>query len=678
MERSEQAIIPDRFGQFCSILDTSRGAAAVLNKRRKHRGPSGAVWGLVVLAVAIAAAVAVYISDKRAQTSRKDTGPSPQEAGTALPATAPATQPAAGPALAAGPVTFNRDIAPIVHAHCISCHHDRGQAPFALVSYSDVQKRAALIAKVTARRYMPPWLPERGVVQYVGERGLSDEQIALLGRFAEQGAPQGEGVAPRPPPMPATWQLGEPDLVVRMPLTYMLPSSGVDVYRNFVVPISMPESKWVRAVEMLPGSKSVMHHAFVMFDRSGEARRRDARDSELGYPGMNAGEEVSGPPGHFLSWQPGKTALAPPPGLHWQLDKSIDMVLQLHMKPTGKPEPVQPSVAFYFADGPPTRRAFALLLRSVEIDIPAGAKDYAVESTYVLPIDVEATAVLPHVHYRGKQLMAWYELPDGKKDWLLLIKDWDFNWQGDYQFKNPIRLPRGTRVSMRYTFDNSAENPRNPHNPPKAARYGLNTEDEMAELWLQVVTDKPQDYALLYNDYRSKYGVHDEIARAKKMLEISPDNAEWHVALATALIEWGRASAGQEHLEKALSLEPGNAKAHFHLGLLKTRRDDRAGAQAAFEAAVAADPAHYKALGSLGALHMQAGELPKAQEFLIKAIDINPNDPVIHKNLAQVHAAQKNFDKAIESLEKAVKLEPDDPIAREWLERARTAKAGQQ
>ena len=654
-----------------------------MSKRHRHRQSAGIVLAFLGLALGIAAAVYVYLKDQgyiRPAVAKQEPEETPRQTATApttQPLTAPATRPITPTVALAREVTFNRDIAPIIHANCVSCHHERGQAPFPLVTYGDVQKRAGLIAKVTATRYMPPWLPEHGAAEYVGERRLSDEQIAMLQRFAQTNAPQGDGEAPRAAVPSSTWQLGEPDLVVQMPVTYMLPSGGRDVYRNFVVPVSLTDGKWIRAVEMAPGSKSVVHHAFVMFDRTGEARRRDAQDSEMGYPGMSAGADVEGPPGHFLSWQPGKMALVPPPGLQWRLDKGTDMVLQLHMKPTGKPEPVQPSVAFYFADAPPTRMAYALLLRSVDFEIPAGAKDHAVESTYVLPVDAEATAVLPHVHYLGKQLMAWYEKPDGSKGWLLLIKDWNFDWQGDYQFKTPIKLPRGTRLSMRYTFDNSADNPRNPNNPPKAVRYGLNSADEMAELWLQIVPDRPEDYATLVQDYQGVYGIPDGIARARRMLEASPDDPELRLELAIALIKGRRTSAAQEELDKVLAVQPRNARAHYHLGMLRQGVGDSPGAIAAFEQAAAVDPNDYKSLNNAAMLLAQKGELPRAQEALTKAVAVNPNDVLIHYNLGQVYGLQKKFDQSIESLEKALKLDPGNPAVQDWLNRVRAAKAGQ-
>ena len=203
-------------------------------------------------------------------------------------------------------VTFNRDIAPIVYRSCIVCHRPGESAPFSLLTYTEARKRAGLITALTTSRVMPPWLPARGGIEFLGERGLSDEEIALIRLWVEQGAAEGD--AADLPPLPEFtrgWQLGEPDLILTMEDAFSVPAEGFDVYRNFVLPIPVSTPRWVKAVELRPGNPRVVHHAVMQVDRSRSSRRRDEEDAGPGFSGMDlAGSEAPG--GQSLGWTPGK------------------------------------------------------------------------------------------------------------------------------------------------------------------------------------------------------------------------------------------------------------------------------------------------------------------------------------------------------------------------------------
>ena len=216
--------------------------------------------------------------------------------------------PAPATTLVSGPVTFSRDIAPLVFEHCAECHRPQGAGPFPLLTYDDVRRRANQIATVTGSGFMPPWLPEPAYGQFVGERRLSPEQIEMLRHWAEQGALEGDPTeVPARPQWTEGWQLGEPDLILTLPEPYTLAAEGPDVFRNFVVSIPVSGTRYVRAVELHPGRKQVVHHAIVMVDPQGGAARLDAEDPEPGYDGMDS---IYGhaPDGHFLGWTPGKVA----------------------------------------------------------------------------------------------------------------------------------------------------------------------------------------------------------------------------------------------------------------------------------------------------------------------------------------------------------------------------------
>ncbi|MHA3775403.1 tetratricopeptide repeat protein [Verrucomicrobiota bacterium sgz303538] len=537
--------------------------------------------------------------------------------------------------------TFNGEIAPIIFSHCVECHHPGGAGAFSLATYTDVKKRAKLIARVTANRYMPPWLPEPGHGDFLGERRLSDEQIALIGRWWNAGAPQGAAADLQVKPQWSDdWRFGKPDLVVTLPESYTLPAGGKDVYRNFVIPNVVLTDRYLRASEFRPGAAAI-HHAFVLLDDTGGARRRAARETAPGFPGMDTAG-AGAPDAMFMGWQPGKRPAEAPPGLAAVLRKGSDLVLQLHMRPTGKPEKIQPSVALYFADQPPTRSAFMLLLRSVDVDIPPGASDYAIESSYKLPVDVDALSILPHLHYLGKEVHGWAELPDGTQRELILIKQWDFNWQGDYRYATPVFLPKGSTLRMRFTYDNSASNARNPNQPPKRVTYGLQSSDEMGELWLQLLPRNPGDLDVLRRDFAKNKGLPDSIAWATAMLLLNPKDAATRAKLGTALAVAGRTDEAIQALEQAIADDPKLARANYVLGQVFLRQQNATKAKTAFERAVALDPDNANMQNDLGWLLLATGEISKAIEHLEKAVQLNPADALARQNLEKARAMNLN------------------------------------
>ena len=529
--------------------------------------------------------------------------------------------------------TFNRDIAPIIFGHCVECHHPDGSGPFSLATYADVQKRAKLIARVTTSRLMPPWLPEPGHGVFVGERRLTAEQIALIDGWWKTGALEGAAED-----LKATaqwnddWRLGKPDLVVTLPQPYLLPAEGKDVYRHFVIPNLVPTGRYLRATEFRPGNTAAVHHAFVLFDESGGARRRDAEDAEQGFPGMDPGGAAAAH-AMFNSWQPGKGASQAPAGAAAILRPTTDLVLQVHMRPTGKPEKVQPSVALYFTDQPPTRSPVMVFLRSVVMDIPPGAQDYAVEASYQLPVEVEALAVLPHMHYLGREVRGWAELPDRTRRELIYIKQWDFNWQGDYQYAAPVVLPKGSTLRVRWTYDNSADNPRNPNQPPQRVSYGLQSSDEMGELSLQLLPRNPADHAALMEDVMKNVAIPDAIAFAEVMLRKNPKDAVRRANLGAALAVGGRLNEAVQALEDAIFDDPQLSQAHYTLGQIAMQRQDARKARRALQRAVELDPRNAKIHNDLGMVLLVMGQTEAAIEHLTKAVELNPTDPLPRRNL---------------------------------------------
>ena len=495
--------------------------------------------------------------------------------------------------------------------------------PFALLDYSDVRKRVGQIAVVTKSRLMPPWLPEHGYGDFALERRLSDEQIETIQRWVQEGAI--EGNPSDLPPMPKWregWQLGEPDLVVRLPQRYTLRPGGTDVFRNFVIPVPLSSTRYIRAMEFQPDNAMILHHAIVGVDRTRSSRRLDEEDPEPGFDGMLA-EGIQSPAGNFLGWTPGRGPVVEPADMSWPLDRGTDLVVQLHMFPHGKAETIQPSIGFFFSETPPKRRAFVVKLGSKTIDIPPGVKNYTVTKLHP-PADVEALSVYPHAHYLGKDIKGFATLPDGTVKWLIWIKDWNFNRQEQYRYARPLFLPRGTVVTMQYTYDNSADNVRNPHNPPRRVLFGQHSSDEMGELWLQVLPRNDVDIAILARDYRQRE-LNFDIASAEMMVRVDPDNASRRNFLAAGYMQIGRIEEAIGHLREALRLNPEHAEAHNKLG---------------------------QALQS-------AGSPTEAIVHFRQAVRLKPNDDRVHFNLANALNAVGRGDEAIPEFRRAIVLDPD-------------------
>ncbi len=542
----------------------------------------------------------------------------------------------ASDAVSSGRRTFNKDIAPILFKNCALCHRPEQAGPFSLLTYADGKKHAKQIVEVTRKRYMPPWLPEPGYGEFAGERRLSSDQIDIIEKWAIEGA--AEGLPEDLPPAPKWsdgWQLGQPDLIVQMPEAYTLPAEGKDVYRNFVMHIPVSSRRFVRAVEFLPGNWKTVHHAFINVDETRMSWRLAEHGTPPGFEGMILPETARMPGGQLLGWQPGKMPSFAPRGLAWILNTNTDLVLQLHMHPTGKLESVQPSVGFYFTDEPPTNSGFRINLTYLPINIPAGVKDYVVEESYILPVDVQVLAVSPHTHYLGKQLEGYAILPDGSREQLLLIKDWDFNWQGDYRYSRPVFLSKGTTLVMRFSYDNSAENARNPSQPPRRVTYGLQTTDEMGELFFQVLPRNVQERTILAEDFSRKLAQYT-IDYNAYLLRTNPNDAVAHTKVGRALVYLGRVADGLEHLRSAVNADPGYDKAHYELGFVYLRQNRLPDAKSEFETVIRLNPEDYQAHGSLGSIWLKLGRFEEAEACFRTALRLNPQDAIAQKNLERL------------------------------------------
>ena len=557
---------------------------------------------------------------------------------------------------AAAQVTFARDVAPIVFEHCVPCHRAGEIAPFALTSYRDVRQRASQIADVTARRIMPPW-KARGEPAFVGARTLTDAQIGILHDWVAGGAVEGNPADL--PPLPEAiggWRLGPPDVVVRIPQPYVLPADGADVFRTFVIPIPTTTTKYVRAIEFHPESARAVHHANLGVDRTQSSRHLDGLDAEPGYAGGMV-PDASYPPGHMLGWTPGQRPRPSPEGSAWRLDAGSDLVVQLHLQPTGKPEPVQVSVALYFTDQPPTRTPVGLRLGSQTIDIAPGA-EYVVTDSYRLPADVEVHAIQPHAHNLGRRMQASATLPDGSTRSLIEIDDWDFRWQDVYRYATPIFLPRGTTIAMRFVYDNSAANPRNPFNPPRHIVWGQNTSDEMGDLWIQVIPTTPADLFRLSDDVERKK-LTEDIAGFTKVLEGDPRNPLRHDQVALLHLRAGKVDRAIVHLRESLRLNPASAPTRYNLGIALSQQKKLDEALAEFREALRLDAGHADAHNNAGAMLHVLGRLDEAARHYRRAVELRPDNVDAHSNLGRILMTTGQDAAAVDAFRRALSIRAD-------------------
>lgn len=562
--------------------------------------------------------------------------------------------------------TFSRDIAPIVFEACVSCHRANGPGPFALTTYDEVRRRATQIAKVTASRFMPPWKVEPGVSHFVGQRLLSDKEIALIDQWAKSGAPEGDPKeTPAVPKFADGWLLGKPDLIVKPDKAYVLPAQVTDAFRIFAIRIPVTKRTYVTGIEFHPGNARVVHHANIRIDRTTATRRLDEADPLPGYDGLMP-RSAEYPDGHFLGWTPGQIAPLVQPELAWTLEPGSDLVVQLHLQPSGAAEEVLPEIGLYFTDRTPDKTPTILRLGSQGIDIPPGESHYVIRDSYVLPADVQLLAIQPHAHYRAREIRGVATLPDGTSRVVMNIKDWDFRWQHVYREESPIVLPKGTRLSMEYTYDNSSTNPRNPELPPARVYWGQRSRDEMGDLWFQLLAVNERDRQSMSDQILSKMTREDAIG-IETMLKVSPDDHELHDDVAMLYLSMGQPGLAVQHFASSAKLQPGSAPAQFNLGTALTIAGRLDEAARSFEQALSLRPDYPQARNNLGRVRLEQGRVVEAVRLFEESVRLDPQNPQAWFNLSEAHAARADYDQAIAALDRAAKLPLSEALAKEVL-----------
>lgn len=524
---------------------------------------------------------------------------------------------------------------------------------------------------------MPPWPPARGFGSFLDERRLTPDEINRIAQWVADGSVEGAASdLAAPPRWNDSWQLGTPDLVVALDRPYTLQAEGSDVFRNFVIPIPLDRARYVRGLEFRSSAENVIHHATILLDRSGASRTLDEEDDEPGFQGDVFSESTHNPSAHAVGWTPGKSPRLEPPDMAWELPGGSDLIVQLHMIPSGKPETIQPRIGLVFATVPPKRVSIDFKLGTKSIDIPAGDRAYVVTDQYTTPVDLDVLSVYPHAHYLAHDIQAFATLPDGSVRWLVWIKDWNFRWQDEYRFTAPVFLPRGSRIVMRYTYDNSDANIHNPAHPPKRVRFGPASTDEMGDLWLRLLPRSPADATALARDYiRRELLKH--VAFAERMVGEHPREAKWRGLLGARYVQADRVDEGIRELEAAVRFEPSHPEANNNLGAALLRRGRPAAAVPFLRTAVRLMPDNAEAHLNLANALQGSGDLDGAIDQFRRSVALNPNVAEAFNNLGAALAARGRIADAIAEFERALQIQPQYPDAKRNLALAKQLTARQ-
>jgi hypothetical protein len=377
-------------------------------------------------------------------------------------------------------VTYSKDVAPILQKACQACHRPGQAGPFALLSYDDAVKHARMIREVTAQRRMPPWHADPRHGTFANDRRLSRAEVETLSSWVAAGMPRGaDKDLPKPIDWPTGWLLGKPDLVIQMPEEFEVPATGTLPYKNWIVDPKFTEDRWVRLAEARPGSAEVVHHLVVYIVPQGHSPLRP--DGTLRA---------------LVGWAPGDLGLVCPPDTALRVPKGCKLRIEMHYTPNGKATKDRSSFGLTFAKKPPKFEMLMSEFANTGIAVPPHDPHYRAEATFRLPADARILSFVPHMHWRGKDYRYEAIYPDGKRQTLLSVPRWDFNWQAVYRFREPLKLPRGAKIHAVAHWDNSRNNPLNPA-PQKKVYFGLQTWEEMMVGWVNYVWERPETAAEL-------------------------------------------------------------------------------------------------------------------------------------------------------------------------------------
>ena len=374
------------------------------------------------------------------------------------------------------PVTFTKDVAPILYKSCVECHRPTMFAPMSLVTFDDARPWARSIKQRVVSRTMPPWGADPAHGSFKNDPRLSQAEIDTIAKWVDDGAPKGDDKdLPPVPQLAEGWTIGKPDAVFTMEEEYKIPASGTIPYLYLRVPTYLTEDKWIQAIEIKPGARSHVHHVLAYTQPAGQTPN----------PGGALG------PTNIGGVTPNKPGLVFEPGVARLFRGNSDIVLQMHYTTNGTEATDRTTVAVIYAKEPPTKLAAGGMALNPRFVIPANDGNAEVRATQTLTKDTLVTAYTPHMHVRGKDMTYIAHYADGTDETLISVPKYDFNWQITYQLAQPKLLPKGTKVEVIAHFDNSTANKFNP-DPSKDVRWGDQTWEEMMIGFYSTVVDLPQ------------------------------------------------------------------------------------------------------------------------------------------------------------------------------------------
>lgn len=382
----------------------------------------------------------------------------------------------AGAKTAKSEETYTKEVSRIIQNRCQNCHRPGQTAPFSLMSYDDAVKHARMIREVTQQRRMPPWHADPRHGHFSNDRRMTDAEIKTIAAWIDSGMAKGDDKdLPTPIDWPEGWRHGKPDMIISMPEEFEVPADGSLPYKHYTIDPKFTEDKWVRIAEGLPGEPSVVHHLVVYILKPGQ-------------------QQPFSPDGNIqilVGWAPGDLGTVCPPETALRIPKGATLRFEMHYTPNGKKVKDRSKVGITFAEKPPKYEYFTNAFMNEAIVVPPNDPNYKAEAMWRLRGDARILNFVPHMHWRGKNYRYEVIYSDGKRETILSVPRWDFNWQNVYQLKEPLKLPKGAKLHAVAHWDNSPNNPYNPA-PDKSVRFGLQTWDEMMVGWVAYVWERPE------------------------------------------------------------------------------------------------------------------------------------------------------------------------------------------
>jgi len=401
--------------------------------------------------------------------------------------------------------TWHEDIACIVYTHCTPCHHDNGAGHFSLTTYTDAVFWRNEMRAATQVRYMPPWPPDPQYRALAHERVLSQQEIDLIAAWVDGGYPEGDPANALPAPTYSDGPvIADPEITAIME-DFVIPPSSSDLYRCFVLDVDNPSDRFITGLEVIPGNTAMVHHVLVFQDNTGQARLLDQNDPGPGYTSFGG---IGVPSAKLIgAWVPGTRPFFTPPNMGIKLLANADIVIQVHYPATSLVEVDSTRINLRMSDSPtlrnlaidPVLNHMAPTLQNGPLMIPAG-QVRTFHSRYTLPIGITTSGIAPHAHLICTSMKSFAVQPSGDTIPLIDIPNWDFAWQGFYDFRSLVHLPAGTQVHGFATYDNTVNNPRNPNSPPQLVTLGEATTDEMMLFYFAYTPGTPADTLIVVDD----------------------------------------------------------------------------------------------------------------------------------------------------------------------------------